>query len=114
LINLEGPDTEGFYLAADAADVVDGRITAITINNTPIILTRLNDTIHAFSALCPHASGDLTMGELHRGRIDCPDHGYRFDIRSGFPVWPPDEVCRLKKYPTKEKQGHIFVKVQAG
>jgi nitrite reductase/ring-hydroxylating ferredoxin subunit len=111
LINLEGSDTEGFYFAATAADIADGRITAITINKTPIILTRLNDTIYAFGALCPHASGDLTQGELHRGRIDCPDHGYRFDIRSGFPVWPEDEVCRLKKYPVIEEDGELFLKV---
>jgi nitrite reductase/ring-hydroxylating ferredoxin subunit len=93
------------------ADIQDGRITSITLNNTPIILTRIDQAIHAFSARCPHASGDLTQGDLHRGRIDCPDHGYRFDIRSGFPLWPPDEVCRLKKYLTKEENGLLFVKV---
>lgn len=105
------PDPEGFYLAANAADVVDGRITPITLNHTPLILTRIDGSLHAFSALCPHASGDLTQGELHRGRISCPDHSYKFDIRTGRPLWPPDEICRLKKYPTKEENGRIFIRL---
>jgi nitrite reductase/ring-hydroxylating ferredoxin subunit len=111
LINQQQPDEEGYYLAALTAEVEDGRMTAVILNNSSIILTRIGQTIYAFSAQCPHASGDLTRGELHRGRIDCPEHGYRFDIRSGFPVWPPDEVCRLKKFPVKEQDGRIYIKM---
>lgn len=111
MVNRFPSSPEGFSYAATACGIIDGRITPITINNTPIILTRIAGAIHAFSALCPHASGDLTKGELHRGRIACPDHSYKFDIRTGFPIWPPDEVCRLKKFPTKEENGQVFVKV---
>lgn len=100
-----------YYLAVEESEIQDGRLTPITINDTLIILTRIEGAIHAFRSRCPHASGDLTQGELHRGRIDCPNHGYRFDIRSGYPVWPPDEVCRLKKYSVKEEKGRIFVKI---
>jgi apoptosis-inducing factor 3 len=105
------PDSEGFYQVAAVSEVREGGITAVTIHDTSIILTRINDAIYAFSALCPHASGDLRQGELHRGRIDCPDHGYRFDIRTGHPVWPPDEVCRLKKFSLKQINDQILVKL---
>lgn len=109
--DYQAADKEGYFLAAAAADVLDGRITAVTINQSVIILTRIGGAIHAFSARCPHASGDLTQGDLHRGRIGCPDHDYHFDIRTGFPVWPEDEVCRLKKYPIKEENGDLFVRI---
>lgn len=104
-------DEEGFFLVAATADIKEGRMTAVTLNNLSIILTRIKGAIHAFSARCPHASGDLTQGELYRGRIDCPDHDYRFDIRTGYPVWPEDEVCRLKKYAFKEQNGNLLIKV---
>jgi nitrite reductase/ring-hydroxylating ferredoxin subunit len=110
LISPDQSDPEGFYLVANTADVVDGRITPIAINDSLIILTRISGIIHAFSAQCPHASGDLTQGELHRGRIACPEHSYKFDIRTGLPVWPQDEVCRLRKYPVKEEKGQVFVR----
>lgn len=105
------PDPEGFYFAALQSDIEDGRLTTVTINDTPIILTRVNGTIHAFLARCPHASGDLAQGELHRGRINCPDHGYKFDVESGRPLWPPDEACRLKKYPIRQQAGRVFVQI---
>ncbi len=106
-----GMDEEGYYIAAATADIEEGVMTAVTINDFSIIFTRIGGAIYAFSARCPHASGDLTQGELYRGRIDCPDHDYRFDIRTGFPVWPEDEVCRLKKYPTKEENGDLLIKL---
>jgi nitrite reductase/ring-hydroxylating ferredoxin subunit len=102
-------DDEGYIFAASIEEIEDGRITVITLNDLPIILTRVKGAVQAFSARCPHASGDLTKGEFHRGRIECPEHGYRFDIATGFPVWPPDEVCRLKKYPVKEENGRVLV-----
>ena len=100
---------EGFQYAAKSADIRPNTITPVAINNTPIILTRINDAIHAFLARCPHASGDLTQGDLHRGRIDCPNHGYKFDVESGRPLWPPDEACRLKKYPVREEAGSVYI-----
>jgi nitrite reductase/ring-hydroxylating ferredoxin subunit len=104
-------DGEGYYVVAATADIEEGRMTAVAINDLPIILTRVGDTIHAFSARCPHASGDLTKGAMYRGRIECPDHDYRFDIRTGYPVWPEDEVCRLKKFSIKESDGNLLLKV---
>jgi nitrite reductase/ring-hydroxylating ferredoxin subunit len=111
LSDYQEADEEGYYLAAATAEVDDGRMTAVTINEAAIILTKIGGIIYAFSARCPHASGDLTQGQLHRGRIDCPDHEYRFDIRTGFPVWPEDEVCRLKKYAIKEENGKLLIRV---
>ena len=104
-------DEDGYFPAVLAANVQPGEMTAVEINGLPVILTRLGEVVHAFSAFCPHASANLSQGALYKGRIDCPDHGYRFDIQSGRALWPEDEVCRLKKYPVKEENGRIMVKV---
>jgi nitrite reductase/ring-hydroxylating ferredoxin subunit len=37
----------------------------------------------AHSAVCPHWLGPLDDAEVEGGRVRCPWHGYRFDVRSG-------------------------------
>jgi nitrite reductase/ring-hydroxylating ferredoxin subunit len=105
------PDAEGFYAVGTADSVLVGEITAVNINNHKLILTRWQDELVAFSSICPHAAADLTKGDLYNGRITCPDHDYKFDIRTGKTLWPPDEVCRLRRYPVKEENGTIKVRL---
>jgi apoptosis-inducing factor 3 len=104
-------DESGYYPAAVAGELVPDTMIRVEIAGRPILIANLSGQLHAFSAVCPHASGDLGQGTLHKGRIDCPDHGYRFDIRSGRPVWPEDEVCRLKRYPVKVEAGLVMVQI---
>ena len=103
-------DAGGYYSAVAAGVVMPNEITIVKLKGERIIITRLNGSLFAFSAFCPHAAGDLSKGEIYKGRIDCPDHGYKFDVRSGYPVWPEDEVCRLKRFSVKEEDGQIKIK----
>ena len=104
------PDTQGYYLACCAADLGPEQMRTVEIAGEVVIVTKIEEELHAFSAVCPHASGDLRKSEIYRGRIDCPDHGYRFDIRSGRVLWPPDEVCRLRRYEVVHIDGQIKVR----
>jgi nitrite reductase/ring-hydroxylating ferredoxin subunit len=36
----------------------------------------------AYSTLCPHLLGPLGDGEVRAGIVECPWHGYRYDIRT--------------------------------
>jgi nitrite reductase/ring-hydroxylating ferredoxin subunit len=103
-------DADGYHLTVPAAEVKADRITTVTIEGVSVILTRVDGRVHAVSASCPHAAGDLRYGTVRRGQISCPDHGYRFDITSGRAAWPEDEVCRLKRFAVKEKDGMVYVK----
>jgi nitrite reductase/ring-hydroxylating ferredoxin subunit len=37
----------------------------------------------AFASICPHMLGPLDRGDIRNGVVECPWHGYRFDVRSG-------------------------------
>ena len=89
-------------VAVDGDAVREGALTAVTVNNKSVLLTRWQGKVYAVSGRCPHAGGDMSQGELHRGRLDCPVHGYRFDVRDGRCLWPPDEGYRLRKYEVRE------------
>lgn len=105
------PDEEGYYPAIQVAEVTENSTVRLAINGQAILVTKFEGEYFAFSAFCPHAAGDLAAGQLYKGRIDCPDHAYRFDIRSGRTLWPPDETYCLKTYPLKVSEGkmRIFV-----
>jgi nitrite reductase/ring-hydroxylating ferredoxin subunit len=109
------PDSEGYIATVPAAAVRQDQMTVITIGDRrPIILTRVGEVIHAVAATCPHAGADLTLGSLYRGRLECPDHGYRFDVATGRAVWPEDEVCRLKRYGVRIEAGVVKVLLMPG
>ena len=105
------PDAAGFYTAVPAPTVRENEMTVVNLGGKKIILTRWAERLAAFDHACPHASADLSKGELHRGRIICPDHEYKFDVGNGRILYPPDETYCLKRYPVKEENGHVKVKV---
>mgnify|MGYP001183673989 FL=1 len=104
-------DAAGFYTAVPAANLSDDQMLTVDLNGTKVILVRWQGTLHAVSNICPHAAADLSRGEFYRGKLECPDHGYCFDVRTGRTLWPEDEIVRLKRYVAKEEDGQIKVNV---
>ncbi|NML35440.1 apoptosis inducing factor family protein [Paraburkholderia antibiotica] len=74
------------------------RAERVTVDDTPILLVRDGDTVHAYSADCPHAGGPLEEGALCHGRIICPWHKAAFDVASGNVLEPP-ALLPLDRYP---------------
>ena len=107
-----GPDADGFYNTTIAPNAVPlDRLLPVRVDGQWLVLVRLNGSVFAFSRHCPHAAADLSQGDLHRGRVSCPDHGYKFDIATGRLLWPEDEVYRLRHYSVKEIDSKIYVKL---
>ena len=75
-----------------------------------VLITKIDGELFAFSAKCPHAAGDFRDGELHRGRVFCPVHQWKFDIKSGRCIG--DENYRIKKYPLSTIDGRIHLKTE--
>ena len=103
---------DNFTVVGPTDTVLPDEMTFVEIDDQRIILTRWRGVVCAFSSYCPHAAADLAKGILYRGRITCPDHGYKFDIGTGRILWPEDEACRLKCYVVKEEAGVIKVKIK--
>lgn len=102
-------NVSSFETAVSAADVQPNQMTVVEINGRKIILTRWQGKVVAFSNRCPHAAADLCQGELYRGKIECPDHQYVFNVGNGRILWPPDEPLRLKRYETREENGRVYL-----
>ena len=87
------------------------RLQRVFVDGHAILLTRLREEpceeIVAFAERCPHAAGKLN--EIHNGRVRCPEHDYKFDVRTGRILWPADELYHLRRYPIKVVDGVIWV-----
>ncbi len=84
----------------------DGKV--LNIETDEIWVFKHAGAFKAVSNICPHKMGPISEGVLEDGMIECPWHGYRFDINSG------DSLRRscpsLRVYETKIENGHLFVR----
>lgn len=105
-------DKDGFWVTGLSAENIHPNTPyPLKIGGEAIIVTRIEDQIYAFSATCPHAAADLNNGTLHRGRVTCPLHDWKFDIRTGRTLWPEDEVCRLQRFEVKVTGNEVKVAI---
>ncbi|MBF6569690.1 MAG: Rieske (2Fe-2S) protein [Candidatus Binataceae bacterium] len=66
-------------------------------------------SFYALDNECPHEGGPLGEGDVQRGCVSCPWHGYRFDLATGACV----NSARLKvaKFAVRVEGGDILVDV---
>ena len=108
------PDADGFYQTGiPAGEITAESLTRVKVSGQVVLLTRSGGSLVAFSSICPHAAADLSKGRFVRGQVKCPDHGYTFDVRTGCPTWPEDEVCRLKRFTAVEEAGLVKIRLTA-
>ncbi len=109
--NIE-PDADGFYeTGITAVSLQSAPMQSVKINGQKIVLVQYEGTPAAFDSRCPHASADMSKGELHRWKLTCPEHSYCFDVRNGRIAWPEDEVYRLKMFDMIVKDDTIWVRL---
>ncbi|WP_158940103.1 FAD-dependent oxidoreductase [Burkholderia sp. S171] len=98
--------------AAKFDDLREDRGTRVSIADTPILLVRQGDQVHAFSADCPHAGAPLEQGAICNGRIVCPWHKGTFAVADGSLIEPPP-LAGLKRYPVVIENGNVLVSPDA-
>ncbi|MBA3534656.1 MAG: Rieske 2Fe-2S domain-containing protein [Ardenticatenales bacterium] len=89
--------------------VQEGQMFLVQLEGQPIALTMEGGKLYAFRALCPHASADLTQGDLRPGMVICPLHAYRFDLRTGICLKPREGGPRLRIYPVERRGDQVWV-----
>jgi nitrite reductase/ring-hydroxylating ferredoxin subunit len=55
----------------------------LRVRGRELRLIELDGEIHAYPTVCPHLGGPLGDAAVEDGRVTCPWHGYRYDLRSG-------------------------------
>ena len=96
--------------AAGAADVAEGEPTGVIAGDTPVLLLRHDDRIHAIHDRCSHRGCLLSDGEIEGHVVTCPCHGSRFDVRDGSIVRGP-ATAGQPVLEAREDDGRIMVRL---
>src|SRR5690606_3924036 len=82
----------------------------LRIENIDIALFHLSDgSVLAVENKCPHKGGLLSEGMVCGGKVHCPLHDWKIDLRSGK-VQDPDEGCVTTfKTEVDEQSGDIYI-----
>ncbi len=78
----------------------------------PVAIYHLGGDLVAVQDLCPHAGALLSGGEvsLDDGIVTCPEHGSRFDTRTGERIRGPADQG-LKTYPVVIEDGQAYLQL---
>jgi nitrite reductase/ring-hydroxylating ferredoxin subunit/uncharacterized membrane protein len=96
--------------AAGAGDLEEGKPTAATAGDTPVLLLRHPDGVHAIHNRCSHRGCSLSDGELDGHVITCRCHGSQFDVRDGSIVRGP-ATAQQPVLEVREDGGRIMVRL---
>ena len=72
-----------FAAVLPEAGLLDGKLTRVMYQGTPILLVRRRDRIFAMAETCSHFSGPLSEGKLEGDTVVCPYHFSRFALEDG-------------------------------
>lgn len=102
--------SEKKYIIDDVSSLEVGQTKLINVDGMRITLVRLDDGFYAVDDICTHENVSLNSGVVSSGEIECPQHGARFDIRTGevkaFPAVRP-----LRTYRVSSENNHLFIHV---
>lgn len=94
---------------ARVGDVKPGQVIQVEVDEEPVAVANVDGEIRAFSDVCTHEYVMLSEGWLEGDEIECPQHGSRFDTRTGEVSGPP-ATQPLPIYEVKLEDSQIYVK----
>ena len=96
---------------AAAAEVPEGTLKAVIAGRTEICVAHAEDgNFYAINDVCTHENFLLSGGELFDLQVECPQHGSRFNLKTGAVTGLP-AVIPTKVYPVEVENGEVFVEV---
>jgi nitrite reductase (NADH) small subunit/3-phenylpropionate/trans-cinnamate dioxygenase ferredoxin subunit len=73
----------GFFTVATVEEIPPGTGRTVEAQGVWIALFNVDGSFYAIDNTCPHAGGPLGEGHLEGHVVECPWHGWRFNIQTG-------------------------------
>ncbi|HZT08100.1 MAG TPA: Rieske 2Fe-2S domain-containing protein [Chloroflexota bacterium] len=80
---------DDFIRVASVADVAPGAAVDVEVDGEVVVLANVEGAIYAVGGWCPHLGTALALGSMSGHTLTCFAHLWRYDVRSGEPIWPP-------------------------
>lgn len=72
-----------YVTVAQVQEIPPGTCRTVEVEGVLLALCNVNGTFRAVDNTCPHAGGPLGEGSLDGEVLECPWHGWRFNVRTG-------------------------------
>lgn len=106
----EPNDSIEYVAVARTGEIPPGRGRLVQVGARPIALFFVDGSYRAVKDLCPHEAASLWRGRVEDGAVICPNHGWRFDLKTGRCVHRGDRDARA--YPVKVEGDRILVGIE--
>lgn len=93
---------------ASVDDVEPGDVIKVYVDDEPVALANVGGDFFAVSDTCSHEYVMLSEGWLDDYDIECPQHGSKFDVRTGAVDGPP-ATQPVDAFETKVENNEVFV-----
>lgn len=105
------PSNIVFYKVLDKKEnLPEGRVKTVTAGHQTIALTHFEGKLNALDNRCPHQGGPLGEGQIEKGWLRCPWHGYDYHPCSGKPPEGFDDA--VQTYPVEVRDDGIYVGIE--
>lgn len=102
---VSGPD---FGHGIPLSSIPDAGVLAGHVDDTPVLLSRVDGALHAVSATCTHYGAPLGEGLRVGDQIRCPWHHACFSLRTGEALHAP-AFSPLATWRVETVGAHVFV-----
>jgi 3-phenylpropionate/trans-cinnamate dioxygenase ferredoxin component len=92
--------TTHFVHALALSELPPGKLVSVELEGKRVLLSNLEGTVYAVSAICTHEEFDLAQGFIMENAVVCPLHLSQFDLRTGE-VYNPPATEPLKVFNVK-------------
>jgi phenylpropionate dioxygenase-like ring-hydroxylating dioxygenase large terminal subunit len=106
-----------WYIVLESREVRKGKPVGVTRMGEKMVFWRDTEgKLGCVVDLCPHRGVALSAGKLMGDCIQCPFHGFEFDITGRCTLIPANgratevpRVFKVKSYPVREMHGFIYL-----
>ena len=92
------------------ADLEIGKSAIIEVADKEIALFNYKGNFYAIDNTCPHRGSPLGEGRVEEGILICPNHEWRFELKSGW--CPQNPELSTEVYPIKVSDEKIYVRLE--
>ncbi len=100
-------EADGFVEVAAEDELWDGEMESYDVDDTEILLVRVDGEYRAYDGICPHQSSSLVEGRLEGSTLTCSAHEWVFDARTGEGI-NPRTAC-LRRREVRIADGSVLV-----
>ena len=99
-----------FIKVAAVADIPTGTVREVEANGKKIAVANVEGQFYALDNTCLHRGGPIGQGVLEGSVVECPWHGWQYDMKSGQCAFNP--AAQLPTYEVKVEGADLLVAIQ--